>query len=151
MSDALDVREVAKGVFARAKEILQHEGSLRPLRLVLNAAGELKGWQEAGQRAQGSPVVASFRVCANTYQVFEPLRLPPGESGKMPDGWIEDGQPHDCLEMQIEAPGEKPTCIIVPFRRCWDHTIEFGEQWEGPEDFKGPAPPTRDGNKKPEN
>lgn len=141
MREVLDIREVANGIFARAKEILQQEGSLRTVRLVLNAAGELKDEQEVGQRAQGAPAVAFFTVCKTTYQVFEPDRLPPGESGKMPDGWIEDRQRHDCLDVRIEVPGQEPTCIVIPFRRCADGTIEFGEQWEGPEDFKGPAPP----------
>ena len=147
MSEVLDISEVAKGVFSRAKEILQHEGSLCPVRLVLNASGDLKDEHEAGQRAQGVAAVALFTVCETTYQVFEPLRLPPGESGKMAEGWIEDGQPYDCLDMRIEVPGQEPTCVFAPFRRCLDHTIEFGEQWEGVEEFKGPLPSSCDGNR----
>jgi hypothetical protein len=151
MSEVLDISEVAKGVFSRAKAILQHDGSLWPVRLVLNADGELKNEQEAGQRAQMAAAVALFTVCETTYQVFEPLRLPPGESGKMPDGWIEDSQPHDCLGMRIEVPGQEPTCIAVPFLRCLDGTIEFGEQWEGLEDFDIPPTPSGEGKKGLEN
>jgi len=151
MGEVLDISEVAKGVFSRAKEILVHEGSLRRVRLVLNASGELKDEPEAGLRARGVAAVALFTVCETTYQVFEPLRLPPGESGKMPDGWIEDSQPHDCLDMRIEVPGQEPTCIVAPFSRCLDGTIEFGEQLEGLEEFKGPLPPSCDGNKGPVN
>jgi len=151
MSEVLDISVVAKGVFSSAKEILQHEGSLCPVRLVLNAAGELKDEQQAGQRAQGAAAVPLFTVCETTYQVFEPLRPPPGESGKMSDGWIEDSQPHDCLDMRTEVPGQEPTCIVVPFRRRLDGTIEFGEQQEGLVEFKGPLPPSCDGNKGPVN
>jgi len=151
MGEVLDISEVAKGVFSRAKEILQHDGSLCPVRLVLNADGDLKDEQEAGQRAQGAAAIALITVCETTYQVFEPLRLPPGESGKMPDGWINDSQPHDCLDMRIEVPGQGPTCIAVPFRGCPNGTTEFGEHWEGLEDFTGLGPPTWDGDKGPMN
>jgi hypothetical protein len=151
MSEVLDISEVAKGIFARAKGILQHEGSLPPVRLVLNASGQLKDIQEDWQRTQMAAAVAFFTVCETTYQEFGPLRLPLGESGTMPEGWINDSLPHDCLDMRIEVPGQEPTCIVAPFRRCWDHTIKFGEQWEGPEDFKGPAPSPGDGDKGPEN
>ena len=151
MSEVLDISEVAKGVFSRAKEILQHEGSLPPVRLVLNASGQLKDIQEDRQRTQRAAAVALFTVCETTYQAFESLRLPPGESGTMPEGWIKDTQPHDCLDMRIEVPGQEPTCIVVPFRRCPDGTIEFGEQLEGLEEFKGPLPPSCDGNKGPVN
>jgi hypothetical protein len=151
MSEVLDISEVAKGVFSRAKEILQHDGSLCPVRLVLNAAGKLKDEPEAGQGAQGAAAIALITVCETTYQVFEPDRLPPGESGKMPDGWIEDSGPHDCLDMRIEVPGQEPTCILAPFSRCLDGTIEFGEQWEGMEEFRGPLPPSCEGKKGLEN
>ncbi|MGA2078646.1 MAG: hypothetical protein ABSH52_34600 [Terriglobia bacterium] len=151
MSEVLDISEVAKGVFSRAKEILQHEGSLCPVRLVLNASGQLKDVQEDRQRTQNAAAVAFFTVCETNYQAFEPLRLPPGESGKMPEGWINDSQPHDCLDMRIEVPGEGPTCIVIPFQRCPDGTIEFGQQLEGLEEFKGPLPPSCDGNKGPVN
>jgi hypothetical protein len=46
MSEVLDIGEAAKGIFARAKENLQCEGSLPPVRLVLNASGQLKDIQE---------------------------------------------------------------------------------------------------------
>jgi len=151
MSEVLDISEVAKGVFSRAKLTLQHEGSLPPIRLVLNASGQLRDVQEDRKRKQRASAVAFFTVCETTYQAFEPLRLPPGQSGKMPEGWIEDSQPHDCLGMRIEVPGQEPTCIAVPFRRCLDGTIEFGEQWEGREEFKGPASPTGGGDKRQEN
>jgi hypothetical protein len=115
MSEVLDISEVAKGVFSWAKEMLQHEGSLCPVRLVLNAAGDLKDEQEAGQRAQGVVAVALITVCETTYQVFEPLRLPPGESGKMPDEWIEGSQPHDCLDMRSKCQGRSRRASSLPF------------------------------------
>jgi hypothetical protein len=176
MAEALDIWEVAKAIFARAKEILQQEGSLHPVRLVLNTAGELRSEhissdgktaacglsrelfpsedsgvyfgvppaapREAGQKTKRAAAVAFFTIRQATYQVFEPYRLPPSAPGKMPDGWIKDSQPHDCLDMRIEVPGQDPACIAVPFRRYPDGSIEFGEQWDGPEDFEGPAPPS---------
>ena len=151
MREVLDIREVAKVIFATAKEILQQEGSLRPVRLSLNAAGELKGEREAAQRTQGAADVAVFTICETTYQVFEPHRLPAGESGEMPYGWIKDHQRHDCFHMRLEVLGQEPTCIVVPFRRCPDGTLEFGEQWEGPEHIEGPPPPTCEGNEGAEN
>jgi hypothetical protein len=151
MSEVLDISEVAKGIFARAKEILQHEGSLSRVRLILNGDGELEDGREAEPRTETVAAVAFFTVCEKSYQVFEPLRLPPGESGIMPEGWINDSQPHDCLDMRIEVPGQEPTCIVVPFRRCPDGRIEFGERWEGPEGFDGPAPPTGEAEQGPVN
>jgi len=151
MGDVLDISEVAKGIFAVAKEILQHEGSLPPVRLVLNASGQLKNVQDDRPRTQRAPAVAFFTVCETTYHAFEPLRLPQGEPGTMPEGWINDSQPHDCLDIRIEVPGQEPTCIVVPFRRWPDGTFEFGEQCEGRVDFDSPSPPSGRGNEGLEN
>ncbi len=59
----------------------------------------------------------------------------------MPRGWIADRQAHHCIEMRIEAPGQEPKCVIVPLPRTRTGWLNFGEQWEGPQDFKGPPTP----------
>ena len=159
----LDVRKVAEGMFTRAKELLQKYGDLDPSGFVLEATGELEvvdlngpdaaarreRAREFRQKARRATAVASFTICHNTYQAFEPFRAQ--EAGKMPRGWIADRQEHNCIEMRVEAPGQEPTCVIVPY---WHHPngiVEFGERWEGPEDFKGPAPPSCEGEEGPTN
>jgi hypothetical protein len=163
MRESLDVRKVAETLFAKAKEILQEHGDLTPAGFVLEASGELEVIDLYGpdaaarreraaefrQKARRATAVASFTVGQKTYQVFDPFR--PEEAGKMPAGWLEDRQEHDCIEMRIEAPGQEPKCVIVPFRRQRNGMVEFGEQWEGPEDFKGPAPPSCEGEEGPTN
>jgi hypothetical protein len=155
VTEVLDVREVARRLFAAAKELLQKFGCLAPVGLVLNATGQIEPVDLDGEdknarreclrqfRRTGPSMtgVAFFTIRETSYQVFEPLRLPPGLTDKMTGGWIDDGRPHNCLDLRIEVPGQEPTSITVPFRRFPEGVIEFGEQWEGSDDFKGPAPP----------
>jgi hypothetical protein len=155
VAELLDIREIAQRLLTKAKELLQKHGYLTPVGLILSETWELEALDLDGRdkavrsqrirdfrhKARGATAVASFMIHEATYQIFEPLRLPPGETGEMPVGWIEDGQPHDCLDLRIEVPGQEPTSITVPFRRCENGKIGFGEQWEGPNDFKGPVPP----------
>jgi hypothetical protein len=162
VAELLDIREIAQGLLTKAKKLLQEHGYLRPVGLILSATGELEALDLDGRdkpvrrqrirefrhKARGATAVASFMIHEASYQVFEPLRLPPGETGEMPGGWVKDGQPHDCLDLRIEVPGQEPTSITVPFSRCENGTIEFGEEWEGPDDFKGPAPPRCEGEEK---
>jgi hypothetical protein len=42
VADALDVREVAQRLFAKAKESLQERGSWPPIGFILNATGEIE-------------------------------------------------------------------------------------------------------------
>jgi hypothetical protein len=152
MIEDLDVRRVAEGMLIRAKELLQKYGDLDPTGFVLEATGELEvvnlnGPDEAARRerarefrqmARRATAVATFTIHHRIYRVFEPFRAE--EKGKMPRGWIADRREHDCIEMRIEAPGQEPTNVMVPFSRHLNGMVEFGEQWEGPDDFKGPAP-----------
>ena len=155
VAEVLDIREIAQGLLTKAKELLQEYGYLTPVGLILSATGEIEEVDLDGRdktvrrqrlrefhiKARGATTAAFFMIREASYQVFEPLRLPSGETGEIPEGWIEDGQPHDCLDLRIEVPGQEPTSITVPFRRSADGTIEFGEQWDGPDDFNGSASP----------
>ncbi len=163
MMEDLDVRRVGEGLFAKAKELLQECGDLNLTGFVLEATGELEvvdlngpdaaarreRKREFRQKARRATAVASFTICHNTYQAFEPFRAQ--EAGKLPRGWIADRQEHHCIEMRIEAPGQEPTCVIVPFYPNPNGMVEFGEQWEGPQDFKGPAPPSGESEEGPTN
>ena len=163
MIEDLDVRRVAESMFARAKELLQKYGDLNLTGFVLQATGELEvidlyrpdeaarrdRAREFRQKARRATAVASFTICHTTYEAFEPFGAE--HAGKLPRGWIENGHQHDCIEMRIEAPAQEPTCVIVPFYRHPNGIVEFGEQWEGPEDFKGPAPPSCKGEEGPTN
>ena len=154
MGRQLDVRGVAESMFAGAKELLQKHGDLSPRGFVLEATGELEvvdlygpneterreRVREFRQKARRAITVASFTICHTTYQVFEPFR--PEEAVEMPSGWVVDRQPHGCIEMRIEARGQEGNSVIVPYRRHPNGVVDFGEQWEGPEDFEGLPPPS---------
>src|SRR5579863_1854188 len=114
MKASMDVRKLAHALFERVTRYCLENRVLLRARFLVNASGELASIPFSEPRLDRTPdggesePVAIFTLRDSLYRCYpaEDSSESDSEAG-VPDGWIADGEPHHCLNMRIEVPGQK--------------------------------------------
>lgn len=158
----LDVRTFAYQMLQRAKDGFQRTGSLIAVGYLIRADGSTESYELDGEnkedfrkamrafkRAAGSqPTAATITICGASFRAFPPWEKDKPRAAtdkKLP--WLEEAIEKgggSCVSMDIDVHGQRTINVMVPYSFTESGDIKFEEPEEGPVDFEGPPPNSRD-------